>query len=180
MGQDFERNLSNAFNDYFKENRMDYSRGMPLGIAFRDTQHKYADQKLDIFVDNPYLGIECKKVKLSSSKKLYFSQHFSEKKVDGKEEKVHQVKAISDYLYRSGRKGFLAIRVSNGRGSPAEGYIIDWGYVKTLYYDSDEAGIDLRELEEMAENRGDIFKVPRPGSDWKITEELWNKMMLLV
>ena len=40
MGQDFERNLSNALNDYFETHREDEVHKIPKGVAFRDTQQR--------------------------------------------------------------------------------------------------------------------------------------------
>lgn len=187
-GSDFERDLVNAFNRFFEEHRMDSVRRIPEGIAFRDTQHEYADQKLDVFVDNPDLGIECKSVKkkkkdsdYGNTNKLYFSSHFSEKDM-GAGGKVHQIETISEFLFRSDREGFLALRVSMGRGSSPKGYLIDWAHVKDLYYDEDCSGIDVRELDEKCENSCLYHEIPRRsledsrGQTWVITKDLWEKI----
>lgn len=170
MGQNFERQLVNAFNDYFEKHRRDPTRGISEGVAFRDTQHKYADQKLDIFIDNPDIGIECKSVKTDNTNKLYFSQHFSEK--DGQ----HQVENITDYLFRSDRKGFLAIYVRRGRGKKGKGYLVEWEHVQDLYYSDDEAGIELRTLDKKAEEYAFVLEIPRDNGGWTITPELWNEI----
>jgi len=168
-----EHELVRALEDYFLEN--------DNGIAWRDTQHIGSDQKLDIFVDLPEtrftgLGIEHKAVKLDSTNKLYFSTHFSEKEMeDG--ETVHQVETISEFLDRSGRVGWLAIQVRRGRGKPTDTYMLTWEFVKELYNDEDEAGIDLRLLDEWSETRTEVLKLERENSQWVINDRVYDYLI---
>jgi Holliday junction resolvase len=112
---DFEREIVQCFNFFFKTRHIE-------GFAYRPWQHKHTGQHADILVDslNPryYLSIECKSI---IDKKLYFSQHFH---LDCQH--VHQVDAISDFLARTGRIGFLAVEFRQGPGKTGEAYLIPW------------------------------------------------------
>lgn len=170
---DQEHELVRALEDYL------YETGK--GIAWRDTQHMGSDQKLDIFVDTPEtrytgLGIEHKAVKFDSTNKLYFSQHFSSKEMEDGTEK-HQVETISEFLERSGRVGWLAIQVRRGRGKPTDTYMLTWKFVKELYEDEDEAGIDLRLLDEWSETRREVFKLERENSQWIIDDRVYDYLL---
>ncbi len=161
---DFESQVVRSFNRYFKNN---CDEGVPNGVAFRDRQAQYQGQRLDVFVDIPgnYLGIECKSVKRRTTNKLYFSQHFSEK--DG----THQVEAITEYLQRSGRTGYMAILVRNGPGKPLDAYLLHWDYIHALYQD-DAAGIDLRDLPELDGKKGVMELDRHDDGDWIIPEQV--------
>ncbi len=148
---DFERELVNAFNKFFEEEELN-------GIAHRKKQHRFSSQLCDVLVDSQhemfYLAIENKSVKTSSTNKLYFSQHFSVS--DG----GHQVERISDFLDRSGRKGFLAVELKRGRGKPREAYMVPWEVVRRKYRE-DETGIHLDEIREHPEllRSGEVYSV---------------------
>ncbi|MDD3318026.1 MAG: hypothetical protein PHY07_11240, partial [Methanosarcina sp.] len=116
---DFERMLVNSFNTYIEE------KGI-RAISYRLKQHRFTPQFLDVLVDslNPdlYLGIECKSISVDKgANALYFSQHFTVDK-NG----VHQIERISDYLNKSGRRGFLAVELRMGAGYSREAYMIPW------------------------------------------------------
>lgn len=148
---EFERDLVKAFNRYFEGNGLN-------GIAYRRKQHRYSDQFCDVLVDSNdsrfYLGVENKSVKLSSSKKLYFTQHFSHS--NG----IHQIDKISNFLKRSGRKGYLAIELKRGRGKSRKAFLIPWEFIKDKY-ESGEVGIEL--------GRCDRFKeIDRVSNDYDI------------
>lgn len=138
---EFERELVHAFNRFFEDEDIS-------GIAHRKKQHRFSSQLCDVLVDSEhdmfYLAIENKSVKTSSTNKLYFSQHFS-KTDDG-----HQVERITDFLDRSGRKGFLAVELKRGVGRPRKAFMIPW---KDLLekYEKDEAGVHLDEIREYPE-----------------------------
>ncbi|MFB6209855.1 MAG: hypothetical protein ABEJ56_07015 [Candidatus Nanohaloarchaea archaeon] len=138
---DFERQLVNAFNDFFEEEDID-------GIAHRKKQHRFSSQLCDVLVDSPhemfYLAIENKSVKTSSTNKLYFSQHFSES------EKGHQVERISDFLDRSGRRGFLAVELKRGRGKSRKAYLVPWKVIRESYR-RNEPGIHIEEFDDYPE-----------------------------
>lgn len=138
---DFERELVNAFNNFFQNEEID-------GIAHRKKQHRFSSQLCDVLVDSQhemfYLAIENKSVKTSSTNKLYFSQHFSTS--DG----GHQVERISDFLDRSGRKGFLAVELKRGRGRARKAYMVPWEIVRRKYRE-DETGLHIDEIQEFPE-----------------------------
>ncbi len=138
---EFERELVNAFNQFFEEEGIN-------GFAHRKKQHRFSSQICDVLVDSKhdmfYLAIENKSVKTDSTGKLYFSQHFSSS--DG----GHQVERISEFLERSGRKGYLAVELKRGRGKPREAYIVPWETVKEKYEDG-EPGLSLGEIREHPE-----------------------------
>jgi Holliday junction resolvase len=115
---DFEREIVHCVNRFFKSHHVQ-------GFAYRLKQHKFSSQYVDVLVDslNPsyYLAIECKSI---LDKKIYFSQHFHSDK-NG----THQVDAISDFLKKTGRTGFLAIEFRFGPGKANEAYLIPWATV---------------------------------------------------
>ncbi|MFB6245599.1 MAG: hypothetical protein ABEJ03_04620 [Candidatus Nanohaloarchaea archaeon] len=138
---DFERELVNAFNRFFDEEDID-------GIAHRKKQHRFSSQLCDVLVDSPhdmfYLAIENKSIKTSSTNKLYFSQHFSVS------DNGHQVKRISDFLDRSGRRGFLAVELKRGVGRPRRAFMVPWDDLRAVYR-NDESGMSLEKIREYPE-----------------------------
>jgi Holliday junction resolvase len=119
---DFEREIVHCLNRFFKSHHIQ-------GFAYRLKQHKFTSQYVDVLVDslNPsyYLSIECKSI---IDKKLYFSQHFHADKNN-----VHQVDAISDFLAKTGRIGFLAIEFRHGPGKASEAFLVPWATVVAHY-----------------------------------------------
>jgi len=119
---DFEREIVHCMNRFFKTHHIH-------GFAYRLKQHKFTSQYVDVLVDslNPsyYLSIECKSI---IDKKLYFSQHFHSDK-----NKVHQVDAISDFLIKTGRAGYLAVEFRQGPGKANEAYFIPWATIVVHY-----------------------------------------------
>jgi len=119
---DFEREIVHCINRFFLANHIQ-------GFAYRLKQHKFTSQYVDVLVDslNPsyYLSIECKSI---IDKKLYFSQHFHTDR-----NKVHQVDAISDFLARTGRVGYLAVEFRSGPGKSNEAFLIPWTTVVSHY-----------------------------------------------
>lgn len=115
---DFEREVVHCLNRFFKTHHIQ-------GFAYRLRQSRFTGQCVDVLADslNPayYLSIECKSI---IDKKLYFSQHFP---VD--RNKVHQVDAISDFLRKSGRIGYLAVEFRQGPGKESEAFLIPWPVV---------------------------------------------------
>lgn len=99
-GQDFERSIVHAFNDYFDTNKT-------RAIAYRHLQMRYQPQLFDVLVDSRanelYLAIECKSVDTSTVPGLYFKKHFTWKSG------VCQVRRESSWLTKSGRNGFLVV-----------------------------------------------------------------------
>lgn len=138
---DFERSLVNSFNDFFEQEEID-------GIAHRKKQHRFSSQLCDVLVDSPhetfYLAIENKSVKTDSTNKLYFSQHFS------KSDKGHQVERISDFIDRSGRKGYLAVEFKRGRGKSRKAYMIPWEDLREAY-ENGESGLSLEKIQKYPE-----------------------------
>jgi Holliday junction resolvase len=128
---DFEREIVHCLNRFFKTHHVQ-------GFAYRLKQHKFTSQYVDVLVDslNPsyYLSIECKSI---IDKKLYFSQHFHSDKKN-----VHQVDAISDFLTKTGRIGFLAVEFRQGPGKPSEAFLIPWATVVAHYKENKGITID--------------------------------------
>jgi len=114
----FESSLAKSFNEFFSENNI-------RGICHRLKQSRFATQIVDLLVDSLdpdyYLAIECKSIDATNTNALYFSQHFTVDK-DG----IHQVTRISDFLYRSGRRGFLAVELRLGSGRKKNAYMVPW------------------------------------------------------
>ncbi len=106
-GQDFERKIVHAFNDYADN----YDKKL---IAYRHLQSRYVPQLFDVLVDSWcsefYFAIECKSVQASQTQGIYFKQHFSTTKG------VHQLVREDAWLNLSGRNGVLAVEVRGGPG----------------------------------------------------------------
>lgn len=138
---EFERELVNAFNSFFEKEDIN-------GIAHRQKQHRFSSQLCDVLVDSKhdtfYLAIENKSIKTSSTNKLYFSQHFSESK------NGHQVERITDFLNRSGRKGYLAVELKRGRGRARKAYMVPWEILLEKY-ESGESGMSIDEIQNCYE-----------------------------
>ena len=128
---DFERDVVSCFNRFFEDQKI-------RGFAYRLKQHKFSSQFIDVLVDcldpHYYLAIECKSIK---GKKIYFTQHFH---ID--RNKVHQVDAISTFLSRTGRKGFLAVEFRFGSGKGREAYLIPWDRVQSFYTTTQGISLD--------------------------------------
>ncbi|HMK15336.1 MAG TPA: Holliday junction resolvase [Methanomicrobiales archaeon] len=128
---DFEREMVGCLNRFFGETRRQ-------GFAYRLKQHKFSPQYVDVLVDSLdpryYCAIECKSI---HGKKLYFSKHFHHDR-DG----VHQVDAISGFLSRTGRRGYLAIEFRFGSGKAREAYLIPWAALVGFYRKSPGIGIE--------------------------------------
>jgi Holliday junction resolvase len=112
---DFERDIAQCLNRFFSERHIH-------GFAYRLKQHKFSSQYIDVLVDclDPryYCAIECKSI---VGKKIYFTQHFH---VDKKG--THQIAIITDFLKKTGRKGFLAVEFRGGSGGSNEAYLMPW------------------------------------------------------
>ncbi|HDR73480.1 MAG TPA: Holliday junction resolvase [Methanoculleus sp.] len=130
---DFERDIVHCFNTFL-------SGGAMRGFAYRLKQSKFNSQYVDVLVDSLdprlYLAVECKSIR---GKKLYFSQHFHEDK-----HCVHQVDAISAFLEKTGRRGYLAVEFRSGPGKAKEAYLLPWAEVRRLY--GEAPGIAIEEF----------------------------------
>ncbi|OPX65396.1 MULTISPECIES: Holliday junction resolvase [unclassified Methanoregula] len=115
---DFEREIVNCMNRYFRTHHIQ-------GFAYRLRQSRFAKQSVDVLADslNPSynISIECRSI---IDRKLYFSQHFHSGK-----NKVHQVDAITEFLAKTGRNGYLAVEFRQGPGKDSEAFLIPWTVV---------------------------------------------------
>ena len=128
---DFEREIVRCLNHFFKTHHIQ-------GFAYRPRQHRLTGQCVDVLVDSPnpsyYLSIECKSI---LDRKLYFSQHFHVDK-----NKVHQVDAISDFLTKTGRTGYLAVEFRQGPQKAGGAFLIPWPVVVGHYMADNGITID--------------------------------------
>jgi len=119
---DFEREMVHCLNSFFDDAGV-------AGFAYRLKQARFNTQYVDVIVDSLdpryYLAIECKSLK---GNKIYFTQHFHKDK-NG----MHQVESISDFLLRTGRRGYLAVEFRGGSGKPNEAYMLSWDTIRTAY-----------------------------------------------
>ncbi len=119
---DFEREMVHCLNSFFEDSGVG-------GFAYRLKQARFNTQYVDVIVDSLdpryYLAIECKSLKGS---KIYFTQHFHKDK-NG----THQVDSISEFLTRTGRRGYLAVEFRGGSGKPNEAYLLPWHTITTEY-----------------------------------------------
>jgi len=156
---EFEHMLVNSFNTYIEENGI-------RAVSYRLKQHRFTPQFLDVLVDslNPdlYLGIECKSISVDKgANALYFSQHFN---VDKKG--IHQIERISNYLNKSGRRGFLAVELRLGTGHSREAHMIPWGELKKKYL-TQNLKFTLQEIRNFPE-------IKRDGKDYRINPSNWD------
>ncbi|AKB42709.1 MAG: hypothetical protein RBR63_00770 [Methanosarcina vacuolata] len=157
---EFEHMLVNSFNAYIEENGI-------RAISYRLKQHRFTPQFLDVLVDslNPdlYLGIECKSISVDKgANALYFSQHFTVDK-NG----LHQIERISNYLNKSGRRGFLAVELRLGPGHGREAYMIPWNELAKKYFDKD-LKLTLQEIRNFPE-------IKRQGKDYRVDPTEWER-----
>jgi len=129
---DFERAIVNSLNRFFKTKQIQ-------GFAFRCKLQKTGSPVAGVIVDSPNpaynLLIECKSI---IDKKLYFSQHFHSDK-----QHVHPVEAISDFLVKTNRIGFLALEFRQGPGKTGEAFLIPW--VTVIEHFRNNRGITLKD-----------------------------------
>jgi len=157
---EFEHMLVNSFNAYIEENGI-------RAISYRLKQHRFTPQFLDVLVDslNPdlYLGIECKSISVDKgANALYFSQHFTVDK-NG----IHQIERISNYLNKSGRRGFLAVELRLGPGHGREAYMIPWNELEKKYFDKN-LKLTLQEIRSFPE-------IKREGKDYRVEPMEWER-----
>jgi Holliday junction resolvase len=128
---DFERDVVQCFNRFFEQEHI-------KGFAYRLKQHKFSAQYIDVLVDSLdpryYLALECKSIR---GKKLYFSQHFHTDK-----NQIHQIDAISSFLRKTGRSGYLAVEFRFGSGRTREAYLMPWQRVQEFYAGTQGVSID--------------------------------------
>ena len=112
---DFEREIVNCLNRFFKVKQVQ-------GFAFRLKPQRSATTCADVLADSSIpeynLSIECKSI---IDKKLYFSQHFHTGK-----QTIHPVDAISEFLAKTGRVGYLAIEFRQETGKASEAFLVPW------------------------------------------------------
>ncbi len=157
---EFERVLVRSFNTFIEE------KGI-RAISYRLKQHRFTPQFLDVLVDslNPdyYLGIECKSISVEKgANALYFSQHFTVDK-NG----AHQIQRISDYLNKSGRRGYLAVELRFGAGKGREAYMIPWEVLKKRFL-GEELKLTVQEIQEFPE-------IKREGKNYRIEPGKWER-----
>ena len=119
-GQDFERSVVHAFNDYAEL----YTKKL---VAYRHIQMRYQPQLFDVLVDSRanefYLAIECKSIDPNTVDKLYFKKAFNWKNGEC------QVVRETDWLSRSGRNGFLVVELRRGRPNGTSAFFVPWRVV---------------------------------------------------
>ncbi len=129
---DFEREMVNCLNRFFAAHHIQ-------GYASRPPRRRMAGLSMDVLADSPdpsySIGIKCRSI---SDRKLYFSQHFPVER-----DNVHQVDAISDYLHKTGRTGYLAVEFRQGLERPGQAFLVPWPVVVGHFRDSN--GISLED-----------------------------------
>lgn len=166
-----ENGMVKAINRFFQQNNLQ-------GIAYRRKQHRFTSQFLDIMVDSAEddivdVAFEHKSWKTKSSKKLYFSQHFSDNTQDDFLNATHQVERVQEFKEKSGYEVYLAAEVRRGPGKPIKLFILPWTTVVERYENYKEdgscAGFSPEWFEENA------LEVGRSNSEWQIPKELFTK-----
>lgn len=129
-----ERAVVKIFNDEFALHSNN-------GIAYRLREGRFTTQYIDVLVDGPfYLGVECKSMK-NTNDKLYFSSHFHTDK-HGR----HQIDAITDFLNRSRRRGWLFVEL---RGRPKSRlYGVPWDII-SYSWSHECKGVSVTEIKDI-------------------------------
>jgi len=133
-GSGFERQFVNKMNDWFNNK---------TGIAFRLKQSRFTYQIIDVLVDSGkhgYYAIECKSVKYTKGRPIYFTQYFTTDKHG-----VSQITRTTDFIKASGRTGILMIEVRRGQGYKNIWYIYPWALVDKKFTKGDK-GISWKEM----------------------------------
>lgn len=124
-GQDFERDMVHAFNNYVEHSNIDL-------IAYRHYQMRFQSQLFDVLVDsydrNFYFALECKSINPYTVPNLYFKKAFSWQKG------VCQVVRETHWLNLSGRRGYLVVELRRPRPSKTACYFVPWVQVEDSFY----------------------------------------------
>ena len=157
----FELQLLKALNGRIAADGVD-------ALALRWPLSKFAHQPIDIIVDsedmNHYLAIECKSIKRANKAGLYLSSHFSQK-VRG-----DQFKAETEYIQRSGRRGFCAVELWSSAGNTC--HIIPWDGLIQVFGEG-RPGLSLIDIMDFPGPR----RVPGPkGSKGGYIIESWSEI----
>lgn len=123
-GQDFERSMVHAFNDYAE------LCGKKL-VAYRHIQMRFQPQLWDVLVDSRdnefYLALECKSINPETVDKLYFKKAFNWHKGEC------QIVRESDWLNRSGRNGFLVVELRRAKTYGTSAFFVPWRVVSHAF-----------------------------------------------
>jgi len=79
---------------------------------------------------------------------------------------IHQIERISNYLNKSGRRGFLAVELRLGTGHSREAHMIPWGELKKKYL-TQNLKFTLQEIRNFPE-------IKRDGKDYRINPSNWD------
>lgn len=153
-GSGFERTFVNRMNDWFTND----------GIAFRLKQSRFTYQIIDVLVDSGvhgYYAVECKSVKYTHGRPIYFTQYFTVDKHG-----VSQITRTTDYVNASGRTGILMVEIRRGRGKKNLWYIYPWTLVDEKFNNGDK-GITWKDIRK----DGKQFRPERLVNIHK-----WNKL----
>ena len=123
-GQDFERSMVHAFNDYAEL----YKHKL---VAYRHIQMRFQPQLWDVLVDSRfnefYLALECKSIDPETVEKLYFKKAFNWQKGEC------QVVRETDWLRRSGRNGFLVVELRRAKAYGTSAFFVPWHVVEHAF-----------------------------------------------
>ncbi len=121
-GQDFERSIVHAFNNYFESRKI-------KALAYRRYQMRYQPQSFDVLVDSRmnelYLALECKSIDTQSVDKIYFKKHFQWPKG------VCQVEIESRWAELTGRNAYLVVELRRGTKKRTTAFFVPW---RTVWY----------------------------------------------
>ena len=123
-GQDFERSMVHAFNDYAGL----YNQKL---VAYRHVQMRFQPQLWDVLVDSRfnefYLALECKSINPDTVDKLYFKKAFNWKNGEC------QIVRETDWLKRSGRNGFLVVELRRAKQYGTSAFFVPWRVVEHAF-----------------------------------------------
>ncbi|MDD3317665.1 MAG: hypothetical protein PHY07_09395, partial [Methanosarcina sp.] len=77
------------------------------------------------------------------------------------------IERISDYLNKSGRRGFLAVELRMGAGYSREAYMIPWDELEKEYL-AQNLKLTLEEIRSFPE-------IKREGKDYRVDPKEWER-----
>lgn len=135
-GQDFERLIVHAFNDYADL----YNKKL---VAYRHIQMRFQPQLWDVLVDSRanefYLAIECKSINPETVDKLYFKKAFNWQKGEC------QIVRETDWLTKSGRNGFLVVELRRAKTYGTSAFFVPW-HVVTHAFKSGRPALEQEQI----------------------------------
>jgi hypothetical protein len=86
--------------------------------------------------------------------KEHFKSHFTTDKKG-----IHQVDRISEFLEKSGSRGFLAVELRMGGGHSRQAYLVPWAVVQKQYQEAIKIPVELIKRHIQLQRRGKTYNI---------------------